>query len=173
VRLPIVKDRLGEQIKAHDRRAAFRIEEAQRRASVVGHPAPRWEAADLNGHVHSIDEFRGKVVILDFFTRGCGCCTMTMPQIKQLAAEFQDQSVVVLGMFFGEDSDARFDVDKLGINFLTLKVDKELLAKYRVTGIPTFVIIDQKGIVQDMRFGYTPTLQNDLGETARELLTKP
>jgi thiol-disulfide isomerase/thioredoxin len=173
VSLAIVKEPLDNQIRSHNRRASARADEARRRAKRVGRPAPVWEAVDLNGIPHSLENYRGKVVILDFWDRGCGTCTKTLPLVNKLAARFRGQPVVVLGMNFDKDeADAKFVVDKIGLEFATLKIGMDLLDKYDVHGVPTFVIVDQRGEVQDVRFGYWPTLQSDLGDIVQQLLAK-
>jgi thiol-disulfide isomerase/thioredoxin len=164
---------LDDSIKSYDRMASYVSGEAARRAKVVGHPAAEWEAADLKGKSHTLKEYRGKVVIMDFWYRGCGWCMRAMPQVKQLAAEFKGQPVVVLGMNTDRDeADAKFVVDKMKLDYQTLKIEQNLPEKYGVQGFPTLIIIDQQGKVHDMHVGYSPTLQREVGEIVRQLLAK-
>ena len=173
VTLPMFKDQLKQQVKEHDQMARYIAEEAARRAKIVGHPAAEWQAPDLAGKTHSLKDYRGKVVILDFWYRGCGWCMRAMPQMKQLSAEFRGQPVVVLGMNTDrKEEDAKFVVKKMGLDYSTLKIEKELPGKYGVQGFPTLIIIDQRGNVHDMHVGYSPTLQREVGETVRQLLAK-
>jgi peroxiredoxin len=171
--LPIIKEQLDQQLTSHKWMATNIAAEAGRRAKVVGHPAAAWELPDLNGKSHSLEEYRGKVVILDFWYRGCHPCMRAMPQVKQLAAEFQGQPVVVLGMSVDEsDADARFVVDKMRVDYTTLKTDWELPQKYAAHACPLLVIIDQKGTVRDLHVGYSQSLQREVGEIVRQLLAK-
>ena len=83
--------------------------------------------------------------MLDFWYRGCGWCIRAMPQMKEVVAHYQAQPVEVFGMNTDDDeADARFVVDKLALNYPTLKADG-LPEKYGVRGFPTLVIIDQSG----------------------------
>jgi thiol-disulfide isomerase/thioredoxin len=169
--VPIVKRQLDQQLKSHDDLAARSIHDANRWAEIVGHPAADWEARNLEGQLHSLKEYRGKIVILDFWYRGCGWCIRAMPQIKGLVADFQGQPVVVLGMNTDTDAaDAQFVVEKAGLNYATLKVGQDLPNKYGVPGFPTLVIIDQRGNVHDLQVGYSPTLRQDVGDIVRQLL---
>jgi thiol-disulfide isomerase/thioredoxin len=173
VSLPLLKEQLADSLKSHDQMSKYMAEEATRRAKVVGHPAADFEATDLNGKTHSLKDYKGKVVVLDFWYRGCGWCMRAMPQVKQLAAEFKGAPVVVIGMNTDRDpADAKFVVDKMGLDYTTLKIEHELPEQYGVRGFPTMVIIDQQGKVHDLHVGYSPTLQREIGEVVRQLLAK-
>ena len=170
--LPVVKEQLDAQLKQHDPMASYYTEEATRRAEMVGRPAAPFEAADLKGKTHALKDYRGKVVIMDFWYRGCGWCIRAMPQVKQLEEDFRDQPVAVLGMNTDHnDTDAKFVIEKMGLTYLTLKAEG-LPEKYGVRGFPTLVIIDKEGKVQDLYVGYSPQLRQDVGEIVRRLLAK-
>lgn len=172
VSLPIVKGCLNDQLNLHERRGPYFADRARRRARLVGQPAAAWEATDLNGQSHALHDYRGKVVILDFWSRNCGTCALTMPSMKQLEAQYRGQPVVVLGMNVGREADARYVVEKLGLDFVTMNVGHDVTKQYGVTGIPTFVIINQRGNVHDVVTGYSPTLDTDIGDMVRHLLAK-
>ena len=133
-------------------------EPACRRPGQAG--ARPWETKDLEGKTHSLEGYKGKVVILDFWYRGCGWCIRAMPQMKELAQDFKGQPVAVLGMNTDrEEKDAKFVVDEMGLNYPVLKAEG-LPEKYRVRGFPTLIIVDQAGKVADIHVG-------DLGHAAR------
>jgi thiol-disulfide isomerase/thioredoxin len=172
ITLPIVKEQLDARLKKHDQMASYYAEEASRRAEILGRPSASWEVKDLEGKTHTLDGYRGKVVILDFWYRGCGWCIRAMPQVKQLADDFRDQPVAVLGMNTDQvEADAKFVVEKMGLAYPTLKAEG-LPEKYGVRGFPTLVIIDQQGKVHDLHVGYSPTLRQEVGEEVRKLLRK-
>ncbi|HUE15147.1 MAG TPA: redoxin domain-containing protein [Planctomycetaceae bacterium] len=169
--IPVVKEQLDQELKRHDSVVEYTISNANSWANVLGHHAADWEARDLDGKPHSLKDYRGQVVILDFWYRGCGWCIRAMPQINELAADFRGQPLVVLGMNTDEKAaDARFVADKMGLNYATLQVARDLPDKYAVSGFPTLVIIDQRGNVHDRHVGYSPTLRRDIAHIAREML---
>ena len=111
-------------------------------------PSPEWDTTDLAGSAVSLAGCRGKVLVLDFWYRGCGWCIRAMPQMKQVATHFQGRPVAVLGMNTDRDqADAQFVVDKLALNYPTLKAEG-LPEKYGVRGFPTLLVIDQAGVVR-------------------------
>jgi peroxiredoxin len=170
--VPVFRDQLDEQLKNHARMASYYTEEAKNRDAVVGHVAADWETKDLTGKPHSLKDYRGKVVILDFWYRGCGWCIRAMPQMKELADDFKGRPVAVLGMNTDRDEkDAKFVVDELGLNYPVLKA-QGVPEKYHVRGFPTLIIIDQEGKVADIHVGYSPTLREEVGKAVKGLLAR-
>jgi thiol-disulfide isomerase/thioredoxin len=172
--VPILREQVDGQIKDDAGLTNYRKERAERLAEVVGKPAPAWEVKDLDGKSHSLEGCRGKVVILDFWYRGCGWCIRAMPQVAQVAEDFKNEPVVVFGMNTDrEEKDARFVVDKMKIRYPVLLLGgKELSQKYKVSGYPTLIIIDQKGNVHDVHIGYSPTLRQEVSASVRGLLNQ-
>jgi peroxiredoxin len=170
--LPVLREHIDHQLKDHADKARRLVEEAGRRAEVVGKPAPRWKTTDLDGNFHALEDYRGKVVILDFWYRGCGWCIKAMPQVAQLAADFKDEPVAVLGMSTDDnETDARVVAGQMKLTYPVLKA-AGLPEKYQVQGFPTLVIIDQAGNVRDRHVGYSPMLRDDASKTVRKLLGK-
>jgi hypothetical protein len=65
-------------------------------------------------------------------------------------------------------SDARL-AENLPLNYLTLRIHKEPLEKCGIRHWPTFVVIDQRGVVRDA-FAFSRTLEQEIGDTVRQLL---
>ena len=172
VSLPTFKDQLDHQVRRHGQMASYYAEEASNRAAVLGKPAADWELKDLEGKSHALKDYRGKVVLLDFWYRGCGWCMRAMPQVKQLADDFRGRPVAVLGMNTDrDDKDARFVVDAMALNYPVLKAEG-VPPKYKVRGFPTLVIIDPEGKVADVHVGYSPTLHDEVAKVVEGLLGK-
>jgi thiol-disulfide isomerase/thioredoxin len=155
-----------------DNQFRYYKEENDSEGTLLNKPAATWTTTDLDGQKHALEDYRGKVVALDFWYRGCGWCMRAMPQIKSLADQFRDQPVVILGMNTDQqDKDAKFVIDKLQLNYLTLH-GTGIPEKYGVEGFPTFIIIDQKGVVRARHIGYSPTLGQEMGKTISDLLAE-
>jgi thiol-disulfide isomerase/thioredoxin len=168
--LPVLREQVDAQLKDHERMTSYYTEEAKNRAAVLGKDAAEWETKDLEGETHSMKGYRGKVVVLDFWYRGCGWCIRAMPQVKELADDFRGEPVAVLGMNTDrKEEDAKFVVEAMGLNYPTLKAEG-LPEKFHVRGFPTLIIIDQEGKVADVHVGYSPTLREEVSKTVRGLL---
>lgn len=170
IKQPDLKAALEERLKQNEQNAKYAVEAAERRAKLLGQPAPEFETTDLDGTRVRLADLRGQVVVLDFWYRGCGRCVKAMPQMNQLAADFARQPVAIFGMNTDRnEADARFVVEKMELRYPTLKAEG-LPQKFGVLGFPTLIVIDKQGIARHVHVGYSPTLRDDVGETIRRLL---
>jgi thiol-disulfide isomerase/thioredoxin len=151
--------------------SAYLSEAEAEEREAINKPAAQWETTDLEGKKHSLSDYRGKVVVLDFWYSGCVPCIKAMPEIEEIAEQFRGKPVVVLGMNTDMDEkDARSVVDKLKLNYPTLKA-QGLIEKYNVQGFPTLVIVDQKGVIRGWHLGYPTNLQDEVSKTINGLLS--
>ncbi len=163
---------MGKKLEDHDRTAGSITDEADRRAQFLDKPAADWEAKDLDGKTHRLADYRGKVVILDFWYRGCGWCMHAMPQVNRLAETFRDRPVAVLGMTIDEDvKDGRVVVEAMGLRYPVIQA-REVPEKFGVKSYPTLIVIDQQGKIRDIHYGYSPRLFEELSERIRGLLAE-
>lgn len=168
---PIFREQLDRQIANHDGMVGYYVDEVKRQAEVVGEPAADWELQGLDGQTHALADYRGKVVVLDFWYRGCGWCIKAMPQLNELAEQFAGRPVAILGMNTDRvEEDARFVCEAMDLKYATLLRAEELPEKYGVQGFPTLIVIDPEGIVRDVHVGYSPTLRADVAKVIEEHL---
>jgi thiol-disulfide isomerase/thioredoxin len=132
---------------------------------------PNWTVTDLDGNPHSLKDYRGKVVILDFWYASCPWCMKSMPDVKAIAEQYKDKPVVVLGM--NTDANvavAQSVVKSMGLPYTNLRASG-LLATYGVRGFPTTLILDQDGVVRNNYVGYSTDLKDMVGKAVNGLLT--
>lgn len=155
-------------------------EECKRRAQLLNKLIPTWEAKDFEGKSYSSESLKGKVVILDFWYRGCLWCVRAMPQMNQLANELKNENVVILGVNIDENvDDAKYVIRQAQLNYPSLQFHPEMQkVKHHellkcTFGYPTLLIIDQSGSLAEIHAGYSPTLKKEVLESVRQLLTSP
>lgn len=171
VTLPELARPLDAKIAQHPQMVSYVKDYAGKTSPVLNKPAPDWSLTDLAGKPHRLADYRGKVVVLDWWYRGCGWCVRAMPQMNQVTEDFAGQPVAILGMNVDPKSeDARFVADKMSLRYGTLLGSRDLAAKYGVEGYPTLTLIDREGVVRDVHVGYSATLRSELGGMIRELL---
>jgi len=167
---PVFLDAVAQRLDQHDATANYYADEAKARAQRLGKAAADWEAKDVDGKTHRLADYRGKVVVLDFWYRNCGWCMHAMPQVNRLAETFRDAPVAVLGMSTdGDEKDARAVVEAMGLKYPTIKA-AGLPEKYGVSAFPTLVVIDRAGTVREVHTGYSPRLYDELSALIRRLL---
>jgi len=170
VTLPEPSAALDDQLKNHNQFASYQVEGAKRFAKVIGHPAAGWEIKDQGGRTHTLDEYRGKVLVLDFWYRGCGWCMRAMPQVKRIASHYRGMPVAVFGMNNDRnEEDAKFVIREMQLDYPVLR-SQDLPGKYGVNGFPTLIIIDQQGKVADIHVGYSPQLFEEVTAVVDRLL---
>jgi thiol-disulfide isomerase/thioredoxin len=161
---------LSRMIASHDQYATYAKESAGKFKEILNKPAPTWESTDIDGKPLKLADLRGKVVVMDFWYRGCGWCMYAMPQVIKLSEEYKDKGVVVLGMNTDRDEkDARVVIDAMGMKYATIKATG-IPQKYGVQGFPTLIIIDREGVVRDVHVGYSPKLREEVGKKLDELV---
>ncbi len=144
----------------------------ERFSGFIGQPAKEWKTKDFNDKTHKLKRYKGKIILLDFWYRGCPWCMHSIPQLMQVYTKYKDKPFVLLGMNVDkEEIDARFVIDKMQLKYTNLFA-RDIAKDYDVKGYPTFFIIDQDGIIRDMHVGWSPDLADQISETVDELLTK-
>src|SRR5262249_15678422 len=109
LQLPEFQKRVDEMISQHNQTTKPLSKVAKSWEEVLNQPAVEWSTTAFDGKTHPLKDYRGKVVILDFWFRLCGHCIHAMPQVKQIAEHFKDKPVVVLGMNTDlKEEDAKF-----------------------------------------------------------------
>lgn len=119
--------------------------------------APDFEARDLSGKVIKLSDFRGKVVVVDFWATWCGPCVRGMPVSAAVTKEFGDRVV-----FLPVDVDDRESADKVksfaekkGWAFPLYLGGRAVGQKYGVSGIPHTVIVAADGTVTAKHVGFS------------------
>lgn len=111
-------------------------------------PAPDFTLKDvLQGQDYSLSQFKGKVVMINFFTFFCGPCREEMPDLNKIYQENKDKGFQTLGIALSSDpTQIRFLVKQLGLTYPVLSgTDKVATAYGNVTVVPTTFIIDKQG----------------------------
>lgn len=135
------------------------------RPPVVGGPAPPFELKDTRGNSVRLSDYRGKVVLLNFWATWCEPCKKEMPEIQAAHETHEKQGLVVLAVNFGEKLDQAASFAHHGqISFAVLLDPRaNTAAKYGVTNLPVTFFIDENGIVRERVFGGTLTKESITG----------
>jgi thiol-disulfide isomerase/thioredoxin len=117
--------------------------------------APDFNLLDPNGTLVGLSNYRGKVVLLNFWATWCGPCREEMPSLENLNRSFDDQGLAILAVNQRENAAlvTRF-MKTNGLNFTTpLDTTGRVAGYYRVYGIPVSYLIDANGQLIGMRSG--------------------
>lgn len=112
--------------------------------------APDFTLKDvLQGQNYSLSQYRGKVVLINFFTFFCGPCREEMPDLNKIYLENKGKGFETLGIALSSDpTQIRFLVKQLGLNYPVLMGDDNVSKAYgNIEVVPTTFIIDKQGNV--------------------------
>jgi cytochrome c biogenesis protein CcmG, thiol:disulfide interchange protein DsbE len=115
----------------------------------IGNPAKEFSVQDSDRKV-SLDQFRGQIVVLNFWATWCPPCLEELPSLMTMQERMRGRGVVVVGVSIDVDQDAyhRF-LKQEGINFLTVRDPQQKVAGlYGTTGWPETYIIDRQGVLR-------------------------
>ena len=114
----------------------------------AGKAAPNFSLKDvLQGKEYSLSQFKGKVVVINFFTFFCGPCRDEMPDLNKINNELKGRGLVTLGIALSSDpTQIRFLVKQLGLEYPVLTGNDQVSDAYgSIAVVPTTVIIDKEG----------------------------
>ncbi|MEQ1845398.1 MAG: TlpA disulfide reductase family protein, partial [Nitrospira sp.] len=124
---------------------------------------------DLEGKQQSLSQYRGKVVLVNFWATWCKPCTTEMPAMQTTYDKLREKGFVVLAINELEDeAKVRDHIKQYGHTFpVLLDRDNKVANQFGVFGLPVSVFIDEKGVVQEYIKGGLLTEQLILDAVAR------
>ena len=108
------------------------------------------QARRVDGTADSLSNYLGHVVLVDFWATWCGPCIATFPKLRDLIAGLPAQHFQIIGVNVDADLETATDYlvdDPLPWIVWHVGDDSEIVRKWRVTGFPTYVLIDAKGMI--------------------------
>jgi peroxiredoxin len=114
-------------------------------------PAPDFALKDINGRTVHLSDFRGKVVVLNFWATWCPPCRKELPDFAELQAEYNGKGLQFIGIATDDDGLAKVKpfVESAKIPYPVLLPDPSIAAKYgEMNVIPVTFLIDRKGVLR-------------------------
>ncbi|MBL7930781.1 MAG: redoxin domain-containing protein [Bacteroidia bacterium] len=118
-----------------------------------GKPAPGFALMDEKGKERKLEEFKGKIIYLDFWASWCGPCIRELPFSKKLKTDFEGKDVVFLNISIDDNEkswkDALQKHGMSGVNLLAPTFNNKICEAYNVVGIPAYFLINRDGTIYD------------------------
>jgi peroxiredoxin len=131
--------------------------------------APDFALRDADGKLVRLSDYRGKVVLLNFWATWCGPCKLEIPWFIEFERQHKDKGFAVLGVSMDEDGweVVKPFIRRLGVNYRILMGDDEVARLYGgVDALPTSFLIDRQGRVASVHVGLVSrrSYERDLAE---------
>jgi peroxiredoxin len=166
----LLEDPAYQSIRGHKRFHA--IVEKSKGNLGLGKPARDFIAQTLEGEKISLSQYKGKVVLLDFWATWCAPCVREIPRLKEYYSEFRDRGLEIIGISLDLlPEPLKETVKKQGIPwhvvFSGKAKDDEICKSYHVISVPALWLVDKKGILRHYEMK-VPELKKHIVELTSE-----
>ncbi len=134
--------------------------------------APDITLPGLNGQTVKLSDFKGQVVMVNFWASWCQPCRTEMPLIEDLYNKFKKIGFTVLAVNVDEEPEnARKMLKEVPVSFpVVLDSKNKMIEKYEVQAMPSTYMVDRKGNIREIHRGYKPGDEAEYEEYIRKLL---
>jgi cytochrome c biogenesis protein CcmG, thiol:disulfide interchange protein DsbE len=141
----------------------------------AGGVAPDFRLQDLKGSDITLSQFKGKVVLLEFWATWCPPCRATIPELVSIQQKYKDRDFVVLGISIDDEgADLRTELlnfsREFHINYPVLMGSEAVEREYKVWSIPRSFLIDKEGRIRDSYSGYIDQYESKVSAEVERLL---
>lgn len=120
----------------------------------IGDPGFNFELEDVDGNIHSLSDYKGNVIVLNYFTSWCQPCIEEAPELEAFNKEYKDRAtLLIIDRGETKGSVKKFiEENNSKITYL-FDFNMDVSKRYRVAGQPETIIIDKDGIIRDRIIG--------------------
>jgi peroxiredoxin len=116
-------------------------------------PAPELELKDVEGRVLRLSDYKGKVVLLNFWATWCAPCRAEMPDLVKWQREYKSRGLQVIGVTYPPEelTEVREFIKSIGVNYPVALGEEQTKAMFdKGETLPVTVVIDKKGMVREV-----------------------
>jgi len=127
-----------------------------KRDNNLNEPAPDFSLVTPLGARVGLESYRGRPLLLVFWTTSCGICQQELPLLNRMGPEFRGKGIAVVAIHLGGEAEARSYMEANGIDLASLADPEGVAARaYHVGGVPKLVLIGSDGKIKRATSGWT------------------
>ena len=141
-------------------------------SDLEGRPAPDFVLKSSTGENLRLSEYRGDVVMINFWATWCGPCRQEMPLLDELYGRYHRVGFNLLGVNIDDDTERALRmVEELDLHFpVVFDTRKEVSRLYNVEAMPATILVDREGNIRHVHHGYKPGYEDKYLDQIRALL---
>jgi peroxiredoxin len=141
-------------------------------AADTGGPAPAFTLTTLEGQPGALSQYKGQVVMVNFWATWCGPCQQEMPLLDQMYKKYKPAGFTLIGVNVDKEAPPVKELmARKPVSFPVLLDPANQVSKaYHVDEMPSSVIIDRKGEIRYIHRGYKPGDENEYQDRIRQLI---
>lgn len=122
----------------------------------LGNLAPNFQLTTLDGQEASLEDYRGSVVLVNFWATWCPPCVEEVPTLEAAYRARQADGFVVLGVNFQESAEQiKPFVEAFDVTYpIMLDTNGQVMKTFRASGLPISLLIDREGVIQVRHTGF-------------------
>lgn len=139
-----------------------------------GQPAPNFKVITTTGQAVTLDNYRGHVLLIDFFATWCQPCRQSIPHLVEMNRKYGRQGLQVLGLSADENGErvVRSFADEYRINYPLALAGDAAATDYGVRSVPIMFVVDKKGKIAEVFRGFSEEKARTMEQLTKRLLAE-
>jgi peroxiredoxin len=139
-----------------------------------GQPAPNFKVISTSGQPVSLENYRGYVLVIDFFATWCPPCKEAIPHIVEMNRKYGKQGLQVLGLSLDEDGEraVKSFVEEYRINYPVALAGETVQVDFGLRSVPVMFVIDKKGKISEIYRGFSDEIGRSMENLVKKLLAE-
>ncbi|MFZ4857065.1 MAG: TlpA family protein disulfide reductase [Desulfuromonadaceae bacterium] len=140
----------------------------------IGTPSPNFKVISTSGQTITQENYRGQVLILDFFATWCQPCRLSIPHLVEMNRKYGRQGLHILGLSADENGERAVKIftDEFRVNYPMALAGDSTTVDFGVRSVPVMYVIDKKGNIAEVYRGYSNEMARSLELSIKRLLAE-
>lgn len=127
-----------------------------------GTTALPFSVTDLKGNSYTLEDLKGKIVVINFWFIECKPCIMEMPDLNELVEKYQRDDIVFLAFAPNDKTKLEAFLKQKEFKYQIIPESIETINSYKIMAFPTHLVVDKDGMITHAVTGLSPTTVSDL-----------